>query len=411
MLFANILQHSRAPIRFTLPFPTMYVIIPCMSKRESILFSLLVVLAVGLAFTAGYLARDLVLQRTGPLNILHHAHAILVENAFDPLPEDPALEYGMIRGMLSAYGDPFTTFSEPAQHELMSDSLEGNYGGIGVQLERNEAGDLLLFPFPEGPTVEAGIAAGDVLKQVDDLAVTPEVAFETLTAAIRGPEGTTVTLIVFRPNGGETLTISVQRREVPLPSVTWRTAPDDPRIGILQVNVIADTTPAEIEQAVAGLQQQGAAFFVLDLRNNGGGLLNAGIDCARLFLESGVIIQQQYRGEEVVTYQVEEPGPLAGLPLVVWVNQGTASAAEILAGALQANGRAPLLGSHTFGKDAIQLVFELEDGSSIQVTAAKWWFPDLAFPNAGTGLLPDVEVAPDDGPLLEASAMFFFEGP
>ena len=377
-----------------------------MSRKETLALSILIILSILLAFAGGYLTHDLVAGEAAELPLLEQAYGILIENAYDPIPGNPALEYGMIRGMVAAYGDPFTTFSEPAQHELQSDSLEGRFGGIGVSFERASDGFVRLYPFPDGPAAAAGIEDGDILQMVDELTIEPDTPVEAITAAIRGPEGTEVRITAIREMGGAELVFEIERMETPLPSVTWRISPEDARIGLIEVNIVAESTPDEIERAAGELDELGAQFFVLDLRDNGGGLLQAGIDCARLFLTDGVVIQQQFKGEPVLTHEVERPGSLAGLPLVVWVNHSTASAAEICAGALQAHGRAPLIGSPTFGKDAIQLVFELEDGSSIQVTAAKWWFPKLAFPNGENGLQPDLPVSENDGYIAETVRLF-----
>ncbi len=142
------------------------------------------------------------------------------------------------------------------------------------------------------------------------------------------------------------------------------------------------------------LQQRGATAFVLDLRDNPGGLLDAGVDIARLFLKEGSVMQQQYRGQEVKTFEVEKPGPLADLPLAVLINHGSASAAEIAAGALQAHRRATLIGEPSYGKDSIQLVFTLQDGSSLHVTSAQWWIPGLQKPVGEQGLQPDILIDP-----------------
>jgi carboxyl-terminal processing protease len=149
-------------------------------------------------------------------------------------------------------------------------------------------------------------------------------------------------------------------------------------------------------KAAQDLQGRGAAALVLDLRDNFGGLLTAGVDTARLFLRQGTVIEQQYKGKAVETFRVEKPGPLAEIPLAILINQHTASAAEIIAGALQAQGRARLVGAPSYGKDTIQLVFNLKDDSSLHVTSARWWIPDLAAPLGGNGLQPDVLV--ESGP-------------
>jgi carboxyl-terminal processing protease len=144
---------------------------------------------------------------------------------------------------------------------------------------------------------------------------------------------------------------------------------------VLRINIIAEPTPQELLKAVEQLQQRGATHFALDLRDNGGGLLDSGIETVRLFLDEGTVIEQQYKNKSKQRLEVETPGPLVDIPLLVLVNQNTASAAEIIAGALQAHGRASLIGTHTFGKDTIQFVLELSDKSSLQVTTARWWIP------------------------------------
>ena len=153
---------------------------------------------------------------------------------------------------------------------------------------------------------------------------------------------------------------------------------------------------------------------MLDLRDNPGGYLTAGVDIARLFLKEGIVMQQQYRDQEVETYEVEKPGPLANIPLAVLINHGSASAAEIAAGALQARKRAPLVGVPSFGKDTIQLVFTLADRSSLRVTAARWWVPGLESPLENTGLQPDILVdsadqASSPDPILQAAVQYLLE--
>jgi carboxyl-terminal processing protease len=144
---------------------------------------------------------------------------------------------------------------------------------------------------------------------------------------------------------------------------------------------------------------------VVDVRNNGGGLVEAGVDTARLFLKSGIVIEEQYRKQPIVTFEVEREGPFADLPIVVLVNRGTASAAEIFAGAIKGQNRAPLVGTPTFGKDTIQLVFSLSDGSSLHVTSAHWWVPNLEPKIGGNGILPDVPLdeTADESQQLQAA--------
>ncbi len=356
-------------------------------KHHNFWNTLLAVCTLGIGFFAGWMTNSWIERRTSNYPLLYEAIQRLEENALYPLPEGTVLEYGMIRGLLQAYNDPYTIFLEPPQHEVQTNQLEGKYGGIGVKIERGGSG-VLLYPFPNGPAAEAGVLDADLLIQVDEMPVTLESAQDQIEAALSGPVGQEVSIVVFRASVGE-ITFVIKRREVALPSVIYHAIEGHPHIGLLQVKLIAETTADELTTAVQNLQSDGVRHFILDLRENGGGLLKAGIDIARLFLDSGVVIEQQYKGKGVERYAVSNPGKLADLPLVVLVNQHTASAAEIVAGALQANGRASLIGAPTYGKDTIQLVFELEDGSSLHITAARWWLPSAPFPGPEFGLKPD----------------------
>ncbi|MBM3144442.1 MAG: S41 family peptidase [Chloroflexi bacterium] len=367
-----------------------------MNRKHFTLSILLLLTALSLTFLAGFFTHALWGSLDTDFPILVEARDILENNALDDLPQAPALEYGMIRGMLEAFGDPHTRFVEPVQTELDNNNLAGSYGGIGATLSRDPEGFILLYPFPDGPAAEAGISNGDRLILVDGVDITPETSTDEAVAALRGPEGDPVSLTITRPPEHREYSFEIVRENIPLPSVTWHTAPADPRLGIVKVNLIAASTAEEIENAVADLKSQGAAYFALDLRGNGGGLVDAGVNIASLFLEDGDILREQYRDKPVHTYEVEKSGSLVDIPLVVLVDANTASAAEIVAGALQAHGRAPIIGAHTFGKDSIQLAFELQDGSSLHVTAARWWIPGLDTDIGENGLTPDIEVAPGE---------------
>lgn len=370
--------------------------------------TLLFFVAFATAFTAGFVANDFIDRRRSDYPLLHEAIELLEENALEPLPEARALEYGMIQGLAQAYDDPYTVFLEPPQHEVQTNQLEGRYGGIGAKIEQGASG-YLLYPFPNGPAAEAGIINGDLLISVDELLITPETPRDQIEATLSGPVGETVALVVSRLPDGQ-IPYHIQRQEVAWPSVIYHAVEGEPLVGLIQVNIIAGTTADEISTAVQNLQGNGSKYFILDLRGNGGGLLNAGIETARLFLESGVVIEQQYRGKESERFLVDSPGNLAGIPLVVLVNHNTASAAEIIAGALQANARAPLVGEPTYGKDTIQLVFELQDGSSLHITSAHWWFPDLTFPVDGVGLKPDYGEGTHEADWLQMAVNLLLQG-
>jgi carboxyl-terminal processing protease len=361
-------------------------------------FGMLQVLIVLTSFTGGFVVRDFFDVDINPIlpisrndfPLVDEAYALLRDNAYFPLPEAKQIEYGMIRGMLQAYNEPHTVFVEPPQHELQTHQLQGRFGGIGVRLERDSENYVYLFPFPDSPAMQAGVQDGDRLLQVESLPVTPETSTDEIQAAIRGPVGEKVRITVGHEPDYIPDEVIIERAEVALPSVTWNLAAEDERVGIIHLNIIADTTPDEVSGAIEDLQERGATHFILDVRNNGGGLVEAGVNTARLFLQSGIVIEQQYRGKPVRTYEVDSPGPFVDLPLVVLVNGGTASAAEIFAGSMQGQQRAKVVGIPTYGKDSIQLVFSLSDGSSLHVTSAQWWVPGLEAKIGEGGIQPDV---------------------
>lgn len=351
--------------------------------------SLLVTTFISLVFFAGYYYRD---NQSLPhaFPILQQAHQILIDNAMKDIPADPALEYGMIRGMLEAYDDPYTIFLEPQQHELLSQSLEGKFGGIGAEISMDDGGNWLLFPFPDNPAEKAGIQKGDRLLEIDDNIVTSEWTSDQIQEAIRGPVGEKVKLIIGQAPNFSPITKTIHRAEIQLPSITWRLDVESHWIGIIKINLMAATTKDEILEAVDKLKTQKATHFILDLRDNPGGYLSAGIEIARLFLSDGVIMEQQYPNKDVQQFKVTQRGEFADLPIVLLINRNSASASEVAAGALQINGRAILVGEPSYGKDTIQLIFDLKDGSSIRVTAAKWWIPGIENSIGEFGLKPDI---------------------
>lgn len=364
-------------------------------------FTIFEVLIVLIAFLGGYLVRGWQsggIPAASKFPILSEAYQLLEDNAINPLPADKKLEYGMIRGMLMAFNDPFTVFVEPPQHELQTQQLQGKYGGIGVRIERDGKNNIYIYPLPGSPALQAGVKDGDQLFKIGPIAMTQSTTNDELQAALRGPVGQKVQITIGHEPEFSPQEITVDRQEIALPSTTWNLVPTEPRVGIVHVQIIADTTPDEVTKAIDALKAQGADRFILDLRNNGGGLVDAGVNFARLFLKEGTVIQEQYRGQPVKSFQVDHAGKYADLPVVVLVNNNTASAAEIFAGAIQGQKRALLIGSHTYGKNTIQLVFSLSDGSSLHVTSAHWWVPELQGESvSGKGFQPDIPLPADAG--------------
>jgi carboxyl-terminal processing protease len=357
-----------------------------------ILFQISLVVA---AFTSGMLTDRWIASSQTQFPLLQEAFGILENHALLDLPSQTTLEYAMIKGLVSTLNDPHTSFVEPPQHELQSDQLAGHYGGVGTLLEIDSDGSFFLHPELESPAYEAGVRSGDQLLSIDGWEITLEATRDEVEAALRGKDGEKVNLVIFRKSTNEQMTITIRRVNIEIPSVSWDLTEDDQTVGIIQVKVIANTTPDEITKAIQDLQLRGARSFILDLRNNSGGLVEAGVNIARLFLTEGTVIEQQYRDKPVKAFTVDRAGAFTDIPLVVLVNSGTASSAEIIAGALQAHKRAPLIGSYTYGKNTIQMVFDLSDKSSLHVTAARWWVPEFAARPLGHSLEPDI-LLPDD---------------
>jgi carboxyl-terminal processing protease len=389
--------------------------------RQALLFIALLVLMSTAAFVAGYFANDFIERRANAtvkseesdsFSLFWEAWGWVDRSYFGDLPSMQSVTYGAIRGALLTVGDPYTVFIEPEAREEERDTLRGNFGGIGAQVMRNEAGDVVLEPIAGNPAEAAGIVSGDVLLAVDGETIGPTMTVEEIAQIIRGEKGTEVTLTVRHPGASETVDIVVERGDILIPSVAYRLLQDTPDVGYIQLTRFSGESSEEIEAAIVDLEAQGARSLVIDLRGNGGGLLDAAIDVADKFLDDGPIMYQQSKGEDEKVFEASE-GAIAGdLPLVVLVDHGTASSSEILAGALQDRGRATLIGSRTFGKGSVQLVYDLSDGSSVHVTASRWLTPDRHQIDQ-QGLEPEVTVemtqeAIDSGQdlMLEAAVDF-----
>lgn len=375
------------------------------SRSRMIMRSLVtgVVAGVVLAavFSAGFFLRDalgsparVVAAEGDGYQLLDEVQRLLDAHFVRSQPDYAQREYGAIRGMLTTLNDPYTFFIDPPVAASESDVLAGTYGGIGVQIVRSEDGELVLFPFDESPALTAGIADGDVLLAVNGVPVDISIQADVLDQMLRGEvrEGSGVELTVRKADGNE-LTTFVPFAVINVPSVVWRVLADDPQIGYLQVMRFTGRTPDEVRAAVDGLRAEGVQALVLDMRNNAGGLLQESITVADEFIDSGAIVyQRSARGEN--EFPASAGGAAVDLPLIVLVNQGTASGAELVAGALQDSGRAQLIGQRTYGKGTVQQIFPLSDGSSLHVTSSEWFTPAHQALEQ-TGLTPNIEMQPD----------------
>jgi carboxyl-terminal processing protease len=358
-------------------------------------FTLVAAVVLTAAFLSGYGTSFMLRsEQTSGFEILSEAQGIMQENFYGQLPDDTQFEYGMIRGMLAELDDPYTTFKEPREAELAADRLSGSFGGIGARISKNTQGQFILIPLDNQPAVSAGILEADQLIAINGNLVSSDSTLDEVVAQIRGEIGTLVTLTV---RSGESVPrqVTITRTRIELPSVSWRQLRHDATIGILNIDRFSDSTANEAEEAVEALLEAGVTRLILDLRGNRGGLLQSSVDVADLFLDGGVIVYQAIHGEAEESFSAHSHGVGQHIPLAVLVDGGSASAAEIVAGALQEHGRAPLIGKKTFGKGSVQLVFSLTDDSSLYVTNANWFTPDHNRIDR-EGLTPDIVVEPDE---------------
>ena len=330
------------------------------------------------------------------LGLISEAWGFIDRDFFTEEPVDyTRVNYEMIRGLVGALDDPYTRFVEPPQAELEKSDYEGKFGGIGAYIGMTEQGQPYISEVMRGnPAEAAGLRAGDIILEVDGASL-EGLGQDDVVLLIRGPVGTQVMLTIQRGPEADILHVPVERAEIKLPTVFWEPV-DDGRVAHIRLTFFAAPTGQELAAVLQEVRDAGISKLVLDMRNNRGGLLSAAGDVTAQFVEPGVLLYERHRGEngEVREEAYMIPGAqqvLSGADMVVLVNGGTASASEIVAGALQDYGRATLIGEMTFGKGCMQYVHELSDKSSLRVTAANWLTPNRR-PISGVGLVPDIEV-------------------
>jgi carboxyl-terminal processing protease len=368
---------------------------------RSIALGALAGVTMAVIFAAGFFARDFVRipitlnPNAESYPLLDEVEILLRRHFLRELPDNRTLQYGAIRGVLQQLNDRNTFFIEPAVAQSESDALAGTYGGIGVQLRRSQTGEFLLTPFEGSPALEAGIEDGDILVRVDDLLIEPTMQQDEVDQLLRGEvrPGNGVEVTVEKADGSE-LTRFIEFDVINVPSVLWRVMDEAESVGYIQLLRFTNRTPSELETAITDLREAGIQGLVLDIRNNGGGLLQEAIRVSEMFLDGGVVVYERTNeGEE--PYYAAEGGLMTDVPLVVLVNNNTASASELLAGAIQDRRRGILIGQRTYGKGTIQQIFSLSDSSSIHVTSAEWLTPEQQGLD-GVGLEPNIAMIPDE---------------
>ena len=327
--------------------------------------------------------------------VLWEVWGIVERKFYYDLPDDDELTYGAIRGMLRTLGDPYTAFVPPDVAQILREDNSGFFEGIGAYVEAAPQGGIVIIrPFEGGPSEQAGIRAGDVIVAVDAQDITQMPLNEALLL-VRGPAGTEVTLTIWRENEPKLLDFTVKRARIEVPTIEAHM--EDDSIGYIALFEFNAQSSVRLRVAVEELIEQGATAIILDLRNNPGGLLDQAIDIADLFLPKGLIATQRDVDGNEREHSGKDGDLAEQIPLVVLVNGNSASASEIVAGAIQDRGRGILIGETTFGKGSVQLQYDLSDGSQLRVTYANWFTPN------GTsisqhGVTPDITVPTPEQP-------------
>lgn len=324
---------------------------------------------------------------------------------------------GAITGMVSSLGDPYTMYLPPIQNDDFKTNLAGKFEGIGAELGMKDKNIIVVAPLDGSPAEKAGVKAGDVILKVDNVTIGGWTLAQTVDK-IRGDKGTKVTLTVLSKGASATKDIGIIRDEIKVKSVTgWVkklseiegidkkaiSGHENDKVGYIRLSQFGDTTNEEWVEVANMLaterQKGGIKGVVLDVRNNPGGYLTDAVYIASEFIKSGVIVKQDDGTGSEKTLDVSRAGNLTDIPLVVLINKGSASASEILSGALRDHNRAKLVGEDSFGKGTVQQAIELGGGTGLHVTVAKWLTPNgtwVGNGKDGTGLKPDISVALDE---------------
>ncbi|MBI3397110.1 S41 family peptidase [Candidatus Woesebacteria bacterium] len=310
--------------------------------------------------------------------------------------------YGAIQGMVSAIGDPYTVFLSPKQNKVVDEDLSGSFEGIGIQIGFKGTQLSVMSPLPGSPAEKAGIKAGDFIVHIKDDRKkidinTVGMSLPEAVQDIRGTAGTKVTLTLIRSGVDKPIVVDVVREKLDVPSVTYERVGDGKSIGLIKISKFAQETQGEWNKAVSEIyQDNNIKAVIIDLRNNPGGYLQEAVDIASDFVKTGsvVTIEEDANGSRQ-NFKSERVGKLIGKPVVILINGGSASASEILAGALRDDRGIKLIGETSFGKGTIQEPLELDNGAGLHITTAKWLTPNGTWVN-GKGLDPDVKVTDDE---------------
>jgi carboxyl-terminal processing protease len=383
----------------------------------AVLVFAIVLASSGTGFAAGwYLAPQAAPAANPPREDLQQRFGLFWEawsiiereyNADAPL-DLQKMVYGAISGAINSLGDPYTTFSEPAQARIFEEDLEGSFEGIGATVDLVEGLLVIVEPLESSPALKAGLRPNDVILEVDGQSLQGLDLTEAISL-IRGPKGTRVRLLIHRPGMLEPFEVELTRDKIDLPTVSHQMLEDG--IAYVRLTEFNNQATTRLRAALRSLMEEEPRALIFDLRGNPGGYLHIAVQVASQFIREGVVVIEKNSKGEVGELRADGRGLALDVPLVVLVDGGTASASEIVAGAIQDLGRGTLIGRPTYGKGSVQASYTLSDGSAVRVSIARWYTPN-GHQLDGDGLTPDIVVEPnpeqsaDDDPVLERARQF-----
>lgn len=317
--------------------------------------------------------------------------AIVKTQALQPVNSDQMIE-GAVAGIVESLDDPYSVYLEPKTFAALQEQIKGSFGGLGILVGLKDGSPTVVRAFEGTPAARAGIEAGDVIVKIND-SDAAGIDLETAITLMRGPVGSTINLTMDRL--GSQLQFTIVREEISVPTVEGKVI-DNSGIGYIMISQFTERTPEEMRETLLVLQESQVRGLILDLRDNPGGELMSAVNVAKYFIPKGPIVYIDYRNGRDQEFSSE--GNTIGLPLVVLINSGSASAAEILAGAVKDTGAGTLVGTVTFGKGVVQTLFQLDNGAGLKLTTARYLTPNKNDINL-KGIEPDVVVQQPEPPL------------
>jgi len=301
---------------------------------------------------------------------------------------DKELFYGALKGLAAATGDPYTVFMNPVISKEFSNDMAGTFEGIGAEIGMKGGVLTIIAPLTDMPAQKAGLKAGDKVLKINGEDTSP-MSVDEAVGKIRGHKGTQVTLNIWREDFDQPRDFNITRNTIIVKSVTWNTNKDN--IMVITISHFNDDTVDLFDRAVSDAVKQNPKGIILDLRNDPGGYLDTAIEVASEWIEDGVVVTEKYNDDQKNDYLARGRARLKDFKTVVLANEGSASASEIVAGALKDYGLATIVGKKTFGKGSVQELESMPDGSSLKITIAKWLTPKGVNINE-EGIVPDAEV-------------------